>query len=153
MEKGLCAECGVLPRQDSKRRCEQCDQRYQAHWKLHYKASQRRAYLELKMLVFDGYGGPMCACCGESEILFLSIDHINEDGAEHRRKLGKRYGWSGFYSWLKQNNFPTGFQVLCHNCNIAKHRNGGICPHKTQLRELLKAGRLRVSSTDMEASS
>ncbi len=32
--------------------------------------------------------------------------------------------------WLKANNFPPGFQTLCHNCNIGKHRNKGICPHK-----------------------
>lgn len=25
---------------------------------------------------------------------------------------------------------PEGFQTLCYNCNIGKHRNGGICPHQ-----------------------
>ena len=58
---------------------------------------------------------------------FLSIDHINNDGAAHRRKLGSNY----IYSWLIQTNFPEGFQVLCHNCNLAK----GFykqCPHQRE---------------------
>ena len=39
------------------------------------------------------------------------------------------------YIWLKNNNFPEGFQVLCFNCNCGKARNKGICPHsgKTEL--------------------
>jgi len=33
------------------------------------------------------------------------------------------------YSWLKKNNFPKGFQVLCMNCNFAKGKLGK-CPHQ-----------------------
>jgi hypothetical protein len=34
-----------------------------------------------------------------------------------------------------QNNFPEGFQILCHNCNFAKGfpRNNGKCPHENKL--------------------
>lgn len=78
--------------------------------------------------VFEAYGG-ICACCGEAEPTFLTIDHIDNDGAEHRRLL-KNSGGSAFFAWLRQHNFPTGFQVLCRNCNWGKHANGGICPHK-----------------------
>lgn len=73
----------------------------------------------------EAYGGVRCACCGETEWHFLSIDHINNDGAEHRRSVGRN-----LHLWLKQSNYPPGFQVLCHNCNIGKRRNGGVCPHK-----------------------
>ena len=31
--------------------------------------------------------------------------------------------------WLKRNDYPPGFQVLCHNCNWAKHALGR-CPHQ-----------------------
>ena len=30
--------------------------------------------------------------------------------------------------WLKDNGYPSGFQVLCMNCNHAKYRNGGVLP-------------------------
>jgi len=30
--------------------------------------------------------------------------------------------------WLRKYNYPKGFQVLCHNCNMAKRF--GVCPHK-----------------------
>lgn len=85
----------------------------------------------LREQIFSAYGGYKCACCGENEKLFLSIDHIHNNGAE-QRKNGE-YGRSGtsFYQWLRKNNFPDGFQVLCMNCNMGKHRNGGVCPHQS----------------------
>ncbi len=68
-----------------------------------------------------------CACCGEKEIKFLSIDHINNDGAAHKKEIG---GFGYLYTWIIKNNFPEDFQVLCMNCNFGKRMNGGICPHK-----------------------
>jgi hypothetical protein len=84
---------------------------------------------KLKKEVMEAYGGK-CACCGENLIEFLTIDHINGGGNKHRRALRIGSG-SGFYCWLKKNNFPTGFQVLCHNCNIAKGHYGR-CPHENE---------------------
>lgn len=75
--------------------------------------------------VFQAYGSS-CACCGQDEPAFLSIDHVNNDGWEHRRQIG---GSGGFYRWLEANHFPPGFQVLCMNCNFAKARVG-VCPHQ-----------------------
>lgn len=45
-----------------------------------------------------------------------------------RRELGK--GGVRYYSWVINNNFPSGHQVLCHNCNLAKGFYGE-CPHET----------------------
>jgi hypothetical protein len=72
---------------------------------------------------------PMCACCGDTEDVFLCIDHIDGGGNAHRRKIGKPRGGFGFYLWLIKKNYPDGFQVLCHNCNFAKHILGR-CPHE-----------------------
>ena len=81
------------------------------------------------------YGGYHCACCGETEPMFLSLDHVNNDGAEHRRELGYdgngKGASSATLSWLRKNNYPEGFQILCMNCNCGKARNGGVCPHKS----------------------
>lgn len=83
------------------------------------------------------YGGYKCACCGESEAKFLSIDHIFNNGAEHRREVRPTAKDNGvgvsILTWLKKHKYPAGFQVLCMNCNFGKQVNKGICPHKANL--------------------
>lgn len=93
------------------------------------RISERRK-LELQTLkkeVFQAYGGK-CSCCGEPQIDFLAIDHKDGGGTQARKKnslWGRR-----MYFWLKKNNYPSGFQVLCHNCNWSVHLHGGTCIHK-----------------------
>lgn len=83
--------------------------------------------LKVEVLTYYSNGTPRCVCCGESIIYFLTIDHVNNNGAEHRKEIN----CSGtLYSWLKRNNYPEGYQVLCFNCNCGKQINHGICPHK-----------------------
>jgi hypothetical protein len=85
--------------------------------------------LKLKTEVMNAYGGK-CACCGETELLFLSIDHINNDGAE-KRKNGEPTG-ATLYAKLKRLEYPREeYQVLCMNCNFAKGMYG-FCPHQIQ---------------------
>jgi len=83
--------------------------------------------------VFAAYGGYTCACCGETEPKFLSIDHINNDGGEERRSGLYSSSGTAFYLWLRKNAFPPGYQVLCMNCQVGKHRNGGVCPHQCKV--------------------
>jgi hypothetical protein len=85
-------------------------------------------YYRLQDQAIMAYGGYKCACCGEEEPLFLSIDHVNNDGAQHRKELGS-LGGHKLYKWLKEGGYPGGFQVLCMNCNHGRHRNNGVCPH------------------------
>ena len=92
-----------------------------------YKARQARYLKNLRIKVLMHYGNK-CACCGETEPMFLEIDHINNDGAQQRRGVSS----NRFYFWLKRHNYPPDFQILCSNCNRGKWRNGGICPHKTK---------------------
>ena len=70
---------------------------------------------------------PCCNCCGEHDFLiFLTIDHItNRKNATHKKGLGG----DKIYRYLRRNGYPTGYQVLCVNCNSAKS-DSGICPHK-----------------------
>lgn len=105
-------------------------------------ADQRARRRALRDEVVAAYGGA-CACCGESEPEFLSIDHVDESGAEHRRALGgkqgeaRRFSAGGekTYRWLKDRGFPRGgFQLLCMNCNFAKGKLGE-CPHKSRRAE------------------
>lgn len=136
--KGLCEGCGHRPISTgrSKHQCAKCLDKAKLRWRI--KDKPRKEFREIRNVysrthrkrvrdeVFAAYGNK-CACCGESEPIFLEMDHIDNDGAEHRRKIGQSY----VYYWLRNNSFPTTFQILCSNCNKGKHRNGGICPHQT----------------------
>lgn len=90
----------------------------------------KRAQVICKDAVFTAYGGYKCSCCGETEPMFLSIDHVHNDGAKERKSGLYRGSGSAFYQWLRKNGFPSGYQVLCMNCQIGKHKNGGLCPHQ-----------------------
>lgn len=82
-----------------------------------------------KETVIEAYGGK-CSCCGEENPIFLTVDHINEDGSKHLNGRGIRYMGTEMYRYLIKNDFPEGFQILCWNCNAGKHFNGGVCPHQ-----------------------
>ena len=88
----------------------------------------RRRRRRLKQAIVAHYGGA-CVCCGEHELDFMSVDHINGGGTEHRRTLR---GGGRFYKWLMDQNFPDGYQILCFNCNYSKYL-GGVCAHKRNL--------------------
>lgn len=94
-----------------------------------YRVKKR---LEKRTIVINYYsdGTMCCKCCGEKEIKFLSVDHINGGGNKHRKELKFSKDGSGgdIYRWLIKNNYPKGFQILCHNCNMAKGFYG-TCPH------------------------
>lgn len=84
--------------------------------------SRRNFDLKVKKTIMNYYG-KICQCCGESNLVFLSLDHINGGGTKHRKEIGI----GKLYRWIVKNNFPSGFQVLCMNCNWAKSHGG--CPH------------------------
>lgn len=71
------------------------------------------------MEALNAYGGPVCCSCGYVNVLALSIDHINGGGTKHRKTIG---GGSNFYTWLKKNNYPPGYRVLCMNCQFIAKR-------------------------------
>lgn len=115
-----CWQCGKAKIND-KPRCEDCYE--------HNRILTRQRRREIKQEVINHYGGK-CKCCGELNLFFLSIDHIMQNGAEHRRQLKSSGRQQTIYSWLKRNNYPEGFRVYCHNCNLGSYINGGICPHE-----------------------
>ncbi len=62
--------------------------------------------------------GGKCAMCGESEIEFLTIDHINNDG-NSERSMGA-VGWKRRI--LDGSADASRYRVLCHNCNLGRYR-------------------------------
>jgi hypothetical protein len=80
------------------------------------------------LLHYSG-GDIKCACCGERRLEFLSLDHINDDGASHRRTL-RMEGGGRFYTWLRRTGYTyPDLAVACCNCNMARAWYGR-CPHK-----------------------
>jgi len=76
-------------------------------------------HYRLKDAVVAAYGGPICVGCGEDEIRILQIDHIAGGGNKHANEIGGR---SKIYKWLRGNNYPAGFRVLCPSCNVRAAR-------------------------------
>lgn len=94
-----------------------------------WQIKKRNDYIDLKLEAFKYYGNK-CAHCLEENIEFLTIDHINNDGAEHRKIIGTQ-----IFPFLKHNNYPKDFQILCFNCNYMKRNeflaeNGRLCSPK-----------------------
>ncbi len=155
----ICTKCGndfVKTATRTANICNPCNAKYQREYMREYRIKnknfeaerhkQRMAdpkYLEwnrkrgrdhwakLRQSAIQAYGGNLCACCGETEPRFLTLDHINNDGAKHRKEIGDNGRGAGIYKWLRDNGYPPGFQILCMNCNHGKAMNNGICPHKS----------------------
>lgn len=80
----------------------------------------------LRKSILENYGGA-CACCGESREIFIALDHINGGGTKEAERMGS----GGVYRKVRDAGFPKDkYQLLCHNCNWAKHHTNGNCPHK-----------------------
>jgi hypothetical protein len=103
---------------------------YQRAWTLANRdrltARNRERTQAIKQAAINAYGG-MCACCDATELVWLTIDHVADDGAAKRRSGEHTHGHK-FYVWLRDQGYPDGFQVLCFNCNWAKSHGG--CPHQ-----------------------
>lgn len=114
-------------------RRHECDTCYRDRHRSYYRAKEgeykervKRTYVDWRDIVIDAYGAK-CACCGEVERRFLTVDHVNNDGSKRRKMDGKG---RRLYRMLVKENFPPNFQILCFNCNIGRFLNGGVCPHK-----------------------
>jgi hypothetical protein len=79
-------------------------------------------------LVLAAYGAH-CACCGETDLHFLTLDHIGGGGHKDKRLIG-------YISILKrviEEGFPKEkYRILCMNCNWGT-RGGRKCPHQTPI--------------------
>lgn len=104
------------------------------------KAYMRRYYLanrakidarmvrwrDKKRLEFIAELGGKCSHCGEANPVVLDFDHINDNGAEHRRATRSvtivRY-------FSKYGVDKEQFQLLCKNCNwIKEYKRRKKCP-------------------------
>jgi len=114
--KGLCVWCGAKREDLSLKGCTLCT---------NDKVRREKVRgIRAKDIILDRYGR-VCACCGESNIEFLTIDHIDGNGATHRKTDRSA---KDLKRWLINAGLPDGFRTLCFNCNAAKS-TGKQCPH------------------------
>jgi hypothetical protein len=139
MKDGYYPACADCQRNDARQYYRDNKERLKAKTNANYYANKdRRSVLGKKNRdrvrdeAFAHYGGYVCSCCGETEKMFLTLDHIYNDGRWHRRAQKIKSG-SATYYWLRRNEWPSNFAVLCWNCNVGKHRNNGVCPHKEEV--------------------
>lgn len=103
-------------------------------WNKRYRKNQcaaccSRWYIAKFKLDFLAAFGGKCSCCGERNPYFLTLDHVNNDGAEHRRRMAQ----VAVLMQARREGFDkTKYDCLCMNCNFAKGHYG-ICPHKAGL--------------------
>jgi len=71
------------------------------------------SYRDKRKSILDTLGN-RCVCCGETEEIYLEIDHVFNDGSKDKAPSLKK---------IKENK--ERYQILCCNCNRAKHKNGG----------------------------
>lgn len=126
--KGLC-RCGKK-RRDGRKSCDSCLDsavracRRDAH---EHRARAKAANYKNKMAVFVAYGDA-CSCCPEDLTEFLEIDHIGGWGKDHKNANGSRVSGGQLYIWMRDNNYPGGFRLLCGCCHSAI-TYWGYCPH------------------------
>ena len=92
------------------------------------KYQARDLAVKLEVLTHYSKGNkPSCVCCGiDDSHEFLTLDHITS-----KKEMGHTSYHKGqhLYRKLQRENFPSGYQTLCWNCNSAKS-NSGVCPHQ-----------------------
>ena len=84
-----------------------------------YRKEYRNQF-KARVLTHYGNGKLACVICGESRLACLSIDHINNNGYQHRKEIRAEGGGNRFYEWLEKNNYPAGYQTLCMNDQFIK---------------------------------
>ena len=94
---------------------------WNCNWLKHLKpcnSVQARCNRKLKQMVLDHYCGEpaRCVLCGIDDLRILTIDHVDGGGKKHRSSH-KLHGGPDFYRWLRDQEFPPGYRVLCFNCN------------------------------------
>lgn len=116
---GICDICYKTPTQQGRKACRPC----LGHANDRSKARQARLRIE----VICAYGG-RCTCpsCPETNNKFLTLDHVDNDGNQHRSTSGASHIWR----WAKNNGFPKTLRLMCANCNLGRSWNGGKCPHQ-----------------------
>lgn len=115
----MCLTCRLRSKANQTKRRHNDPVRHRGYKQAFMRKKKEQAYRIL---------GAKCNCCGESNKMFLTVDHVNNDG--YKDKQRRRSLTYLMYIEIVRNTFPGKYQILCWNCNCGKRTNGGTCPHK-----------------------
>lgn len=118
-----CKDCKIVRMQEYYRNTIDYRIEYRNNHREHQSERYANMNEKLKIEVLMHYGNGKCECivCGEKRLACLSIDHINGGGSKHRNSISKNgCGGVRFYKWLKDNNYPDGYQTMCMNDQFIK---------------------------------
>jgi hypothetical protein len=89
--------------------------------KLKYLRISNSALKEAAINIYSN-GDACCKFCKIADIDVLCLDHINDDGKEHRAYMRSLYGGGSaqIYRMVRKLDYPPILQVLCFNCNMKK---------------------------------
>jgi hypothetical protein len=130
-----CKICEIpfMPRRPFQTMCgsKKCAQQSKQRSPYFKAVSQRAGKKRLSKLreSFLSMYGSSCRCCGETQKIFLTIDHKKNDGCAERQRLGGNEPYRTLADAIKIYD-PAKYQVLCFNCNCGRNLNEGICPHQ-----------------------
>lgn len=130
----VCRACVYIHRRESQRLAsaawrtkhpEQAEAIRKEHAEYNRQYSVRlRARNKIEVLTYYSPNQVLCCSadgCVVDDIDMLVLDHIYDNGAAEKRKLGGSNGRGHiFYAYLKSCNFPCGYQTLCCNHNHKK---------------------------------
>lgn len=107
---------------------------YSAGYSMHYQVDLIRKYQNVEIDL-------KCECCEQvKDFHFMTIDHLDNNGSEHRREIGAhridqdalRYGFNPKYR----------LAIMCWDCNLSIG-SYGFCPHHPEIKREIKCGRKR----------
>ena len=108
-KRGICTRCRKR-KTTSTAACDEC--------RIETRRLSREYNANVREEVLKAYGG-RCAKCGETRLEVLTLDHIDGQGNEHRRRVKQ----NNMNYLLRAEGFPPGIQVLCGNCHLIKSRD------------------------------
>lgn len=148
---GVCVSCGGTRRDETVLQCSICITKNDVYRKAKYQRKKDTGFclscatpakvgrtlcekhlldclqnnISIKKEVMQYYGGK-CIACGDERLTVLTLDHIDNNGRQHRKELDGSSGYrtgQRLYRWLKKQEFKTPYrlQVLCANCHLIKH--------------------------------
>lgn len=113
---GACNQCCIRPALPNRASCSACTERA--------RAKSLETYRKYRVDVLELYGGS-CRCCGNRNMKYLQLDHVNNDGGKERKILPVACRGGRFFQYvLKLGYKRKDLQVLCANCHNAKRYGG-----------------------------
>lgn len=119
IKRGLCGTCHKNIPVNNRITCKKCLGYYRAYFR------------NIRKTIVDAFENQYCRCCGETNLSFFTIAHVNNDGARDRKNRGgcqqiNRY----LFNLIQQGKqIPKEYIIECWNCNSGKRYNNNICPH------------------------